>query len=159
MREVVRVKLQPETWNLERLVDVTADVLRRLQPAPYMDHLGCELVAATPGSATVRFDVRPEHGRSSAPPSELAAHGGTLASLVDITASAALITVLAEDEGRTTVDLSIHYLAPARGTLTAVGSVRRRGGRTAVLDVEVSDADGVLVAIGRCTFMIIRHDP
>jgi uncharacterized protein (TIGR00369 family) len=130
-------------------------VLTRLQPAPFWDHLGCELVAAVPGAATVRFPNRPEHGRSSNT-GDGSAHGGAIASLVDMTASCALLTTLAPNEGRTTIDLSIHYLAPARGTLTATATVRRRGGRTAVVDVEVLTEEGGLAALGRAVFAVLR---
>ncbi|MGE3449109.1 MAG: PaaI family thioesterase [Microbacteriaceae bacterium] len=130
-------------------------VLDRLQPAPFWDHLGCTLTGAEPGRATVRFPNRPEHGRSSNT-GDGTAHGGAIASLVDMAASCALLTVLAEDESRTTIDLTIHYLAPGRGTLNAIATVRRRGGRTAVIDIEVAGGDGSLIALGRAVFAIVK---
>jgi uncharacterized protein (TIGR00369 family) len=129
-------------------------VLDRLQPAPFWDHLGCTLLAAEPGRATVRFPNRPEHGRSSNT-GDGTAHGGAIASLVDMAASCALLTVLAEQEGRTTIDLAVHFLAPGRGELTAAATVRRRGGRTAVIDIEVAGSDERLVALGRAVFAIL----
>jgi acyl-CoA thioesterase len=129
-------------------------VLQRLQPAPYWDHLGCTLLDAEPGKATVRFPNRPEHGRSSNT-GDGTAHGGAVASLVDMAASCALLTVLAEHESRTTIDLSVHFLAPARGELTATAAVRRRGGRTAVIDIEVLAGDGQVAALGRAVFAIL----
>jgi acyl-CoA thioesterase len=131
-------------------------VLDRLQPAPFWDHLGCTLLAAEPGRAVVRFPIRLEHGRSSNT-GDGTAHGGAIASLVDMAASCALLTVLAESESRTTIDLSVHYLAPARGELTATATVRRRGGRTAVIDIDVIDGDETLIALGRAVFAIIKE--
>jgi len=130
-------------------------VLRRLQPAPFWDHLGCELVDAAEGRVTVRVPNRPEHGRSSNT-GDGSAHGGAIASLVDMAASCALLTVLGPDEGRTTIDLAVHYLAPARGALTATATARRRGGRTAFIDVEVADDDGTFAAVGRTVFALLR---
>lgn len=130
-------------------------VLARLRPAPFWDHIGCTLLAAGHGSATVRFPNRPEHGRSSNT-GDGSAHGGAIASLIDMAAACALLTVLAEHESRTTLDLSVHYLAPARGELTATATVRRRGGRTAVIDVEVVAGDGSLCALGRTVFAVLR---
>jgi uncharacterized protein (TIGR00369 family) len=130
-------------------------VLARLQPAPFWDHLGCTLLAAAAGSATVRFPNGPEHGRSSNT-GDGAAHGGAIASLVDMAASCAVLTLIGEEERRTTVDLSVHYLAAAKGALTATATVRRRGGRTVVLDVEVLAADGTLAALGRTVFAVSR---
>ena len=130
-------------------------VLARLQPAPFWDHLGCELLSAASGSASVRFANRPEHGRSSNS-GDGSAHGGAIASLVDMAASCALLTLLASEEGRTTIDLTVHYLAPGKGELTATAVVRRRGGRTAVIDVEVNSGDGALAALGRTVFAVLR---
>lgn len=47
--------------------------------------------------------------------------------------------------------VDINFLAPAHlgDTLTAVGHARHRGGRSGVYDIEVSNADGKLVAVFR----------
>ena len=103
----------------------------------------------------MRFLVQPRHGRSSNT-GDGSAHGGAIASLVDMAASCALLTVLGPDEGRTTIDLAVHYLAPARGDLRAEASVRRRGGRTAVIDVEITGEDSEIAALGRATFAVLR---
>ena len=132
-----------------------AAILRRLHPAPFWEHLGCEILGAGEGCATVRLANRPEFGRSGGT-GDGTAHGGIVASLIDATASCALITLLTEVEGRTTIDLTVHYLAPAQGDLTATATVRRRGGRTAVIDIDAFSASGELVAIGRATFAILR---
>ena len=133
-----------------------AGVMARLTPAPFWEHLGCELVAAGAGTATVRLRSREEFGRSGGS-GDGTAHGGIVASLIDATASCALITLLSPEEGRTTVDLTVHYLAPATGDLSATATVRRRGGRTAVIDIEAFGANGELAAIGRATFAILRR--
>ena len=138
--------------NDAALVD---SVIARLQPAPFWDHLGCTLLAATTGSATVRFPNRPEHGRSTNS-GDGSAHGGAIASLIDMASSCALLTTLAEHESRTTIDLAVHYVAPARGKLTAIATIRRRGGRTAFIDVEVLAEDGSLAALGRTVFAVLR---
>lgn len=135
----------------ETLADL---VLRRLQPAPFWDHVGAELVEATAGGAVVRVPLRPEFGRSGQAGGP--AHGGIVATAADMAASCALITTLEEDEGRATIDLAVHYLAPSDGDLLAKAVVRRRGGRTAVVDVEVS-AGSEMTALARATFAITRQ--
>lgn len=80
-----------------------------------------------------------------------------MASLADAAAAAALVTVLHEGEGRTTIDLMIHFLAPLHGEVTAEARVRRRGGRTAIIDVELSGEDGEIGAIARATFAILKR--
>lgn len=134
--------------------DLVGAVMQRLRPAPFWDALGVELAEAAPGRATIRMPVRPDMGRSSNT-GDGSAHGGVIASLADMAASCALITTLAPGEGRTTIDLNVHFLAPARGTLTAEGHIRRRGGRTAVIDIEITDGEGALVAVGRATFAVL----
>lgn len=134
--------------------DLAAAITRRLQPAPFWDDLGCTLVEAAPGRSVVNVTVQARHGRSSNT-GDGSAHGGFIAAVIDMTSSCALLSLLAPEEGRTTIDLSVHFLAPAYGTLRAEGNVRRRGGRTAVIDVEVTGSDGVLAAVGRTTFAIL----
>ena len=128
-------------------------VMARLNPAPFWESLGAELVTAGGGSASVLLRSRPEFGRSGGN-GDGTAHGGVVAAAIDMAASCALITLLADGEGRTTIDLTVHYLAPARGDITAKATVRRRGGRTAVIDIEAETEDG-LVALGRATFAIL----
>lgn len=127
-------------------------MLRRLQPAPFWDHLGAELLEVAEGEAAVRIPSRPEFGRSGNS-GDGTLHGGLVASALDMAASCALLTVLLPEEGRATVDLTVHYLAPARAAIVATASVRRRGKRTAVIDVEAT-SEGTLVALGRATFAI-----
>ncbi len=134
--------------------EAIAAVLRRLDPAPFWDHVGARLVEAGDGRAVVHIPGRPEFGRSGGV-GDGTAHGGIVATAIDMAASCSLITVLAEDEGRTTIDLSVHYLAPARGDLKATATVRRRGGRTAIIDIEL-ECGGELAALGRATFAILR---
>ncbi len=76
-------------------------------------------------------------------------HGGALASIVDSAAVFALVAVTGR--GAPTVNLRVDYLKPAVGDLTVVGRLRRIGRTVGVTDVEVFDADGGLVALGRAT--------
>ncbi|GEM_PF-854941 len=134
-----------------------AELLARVGARPFVDHLGAVFVHAEPGLVQMRLPWRTEHCRSGLQlGDEPSLHGGAAASLADAAASAALVTVLREGEGRTTIDLMIHYLAPLRGEVTAVARVRRRGGRTAIIDVELTGEDRELGAIARATFAIRR---
>lgn len=133
-----------------------AALLERIGARPFVERLGCAFTHAEPGCVRVRLPWRPEHSRSGLNPGdEPALHGGAAATLADIAASAALVTVLRDGEGRTTIDLAIHYLAPLRGDVVAEARLRRRGGRVAVVDVELTGADGTLGAIARGAFAIL----
>jgi uncharacterized protein (TIGR00369 family) len=88
-----------------------------------------------------------------APPVERAAgtfqyHGGVIASLIDIAGDFALIAVLGH--GVPTINLRVDYLRPAANTdLIAIARVRKSGRSIGVVDIDVSDLGGRLIALGR----------
>jgi uncharacterized protein (TIGR00369 family) len=153
----------PEEDNVagtQATVNLTERVLARMGVRPFVDHLGCELIDATPGRAQVRLPWRPPYSRSGVAPGGIPSlHGGAAAALADITASYALMTLLAEGEMRTTIDLSIQYLAPVYGDAVAEAFVRRRGKRTAFIDIEIRDGQGEVAALARATFAILPPSP
>ena len=75
-------------------------------------------------------------------------HGGVIASLIDIAGDFALIAVLGH--GVPTINFRVDYLRPAvNGDLVARARVRKAGRTIAVVDVDVDDGGGRLVAVGR----------
>jgi uncharacterized protein (TIGR00369 family) len=83
-------------------------------------------------------------------------HGGALATLADTAAMAAAWATdeVPEQVAGATVSLSIDYLAPARGDLTAEAHVIRRGGRTVFVRVEVLDAARAPVAAAQAVYRL-----
>ncbi len=78
-------------------------------------------------------------------------HGGAIAALIDITGDFALGMLVGG--GVPTINLRIDYLKPAVGdALKATARVRRAGKTVAVIDIDVFDEKGGLVAIGRGTY-------
>ncbi len=78
-------------------------------------------------------------------------HGGAIAGLIDTAGDFALVILLGG--GVPTINLRIDYLRPATGAaLLAVASVRRAGRTIGVVDVDVTDPEGRLVAIGRGSY-------
>lgn len=58
-----------------------------------------------------------------------------------------------------TIQMDMHYLAPARGKhLIGKGHVQKMGKRVAFSDGEVKDEKGKMVAIARCTIMIVENE-
>lgn len=84
-------------------------------------------------------------------------HGGAIASLVDIAATAACWasrTVKPASRG-TTVGFTIHYLAPARGQdLLADARVIQRGSSICFVEVEVLGSDATLVSRATVTYKL-----
>jgi uncharacterized protein (TIGR00369 family) len=75
-------------------------------------------------------------------------HGGVVASIVDIAGDYAVAVALGGPVP--TISLAVDYLRPATGaTLRVVGTCRRAGRTVSLADVEVFDAEGRLVALGR----------
>lgn len=74
-------------------------------------------------------------------------HGGALASLIDVAGDFGIALVLGG--GVPTINLRVDYLRPAIGDVTATATVRRAGRTIGVADIDVTDAQDRLVAVGR----------
>lgn len=77
-------------------------------------------------------------------------HGGPIAAAIDITGDYALAMLIGNP--LPTIHLSVDYLRPATGRLTLVARVRRRGKTVGVVDVEVLNESGALLAVGRASY-------
>lgn len=77
-------------------------------------------------------------------------HGGPIAAAIDVTGDYALAMLI----GRPlpTINFGVDYLRPATGRLTLVARVRRRGKTVGVVDVDVLNESGGLLAVGRATY-------
>lgn len=75
-------------------------------------------------------------------------HGGAIASLIDTAEDFALVMALGGSVP--TINFRVDDLRPAHGQrLVAAAKVRRAGRTVGVADVDVLDAEGKLVAVGR----------
>ncbi len=84
-------------------------------------------------------------------------HGGAIASLVDVAATAACWASPSVDAGArgTTIGFAINYLNAGRGQdLVATAEVIQRGRAISVCDVHVRGADGSLVARATVTYKL-----
>ena len=122
----------------------------RLSHSPFIDFLGLMVTKADPTQQEVSMtlSMRPEfeRGRGSGQ-----WHGGPIAAVIDTVGDYALVMML----GRPlpTINFRVDYLRPAMtASLTATARVRRAGRSVGVVDVEVTDAKGALVAIGRASY-------
>ncbi len=78
-------------------------------------------------------------------------HGGPLAAVIDTVGDYAL--VMSVGRPLPTINFRVDYLRPAMNTaLTATARVRRAGRSVGVVDVDVTDSTGNLVAIGRASY-------
>lgn len=132
---------------------VKPDALR-FDHSPFMRFLGPELVRAAKGVVEVRLPFREEFLRRDG--SDWL-HGGVISALADIVGDYAVITEVGT--GVPTIDLRVDYLRPARrGDLMATGRTVRVGRTVSVADVEIRDAGGALVAVGRGVYASPRPE-
>lgn len=81
-------------------------------------------------------------------------HGGIHALLLDGAMGRCVGRTLEPGQTCATVQLSIQYLAPAEGRITAVGRIVRRGRTLAFMEAECAREDGTVVARAHGTWTI-----
>ena len=118
-----------------------------LAESPFHSVLGLQLESLEPAAQTVaiRCNFGAQLERS---PGTGQYHGGVIASLIDIAGDFALIAVLGH--GVPTINFRVDYLRPAlKGGLIARAHVRKSGRTVGVVDIDVEDEGGRLIAVGR----------
>ena len=83
-------------------------------------------------------------------------HGGAIASVMDAAAYWAVFPQVENGMGLTTVEIKVNFLAPAqKGKLIAKGRCIRLGKTLALVDAEIRNNEGGLVAHGTATMMVV----
>jgi uncharacterized protein (TIGR00369 family) len=121
-----------------------------LAESPFQQLLGLSLEAydRAAQSVAIRCAFSPRVERA---PGTGQFHGGVIASLIDIAGDYALIGVLGH--GVPTINFRVDYLRPAFSTdLIAHARVRKAGKTIGVVDVDVEDSAGRLIAVGRGSY-------
>jgi len=110
--------------------------------SPFYRHLNLELVAFSDKGCFMTMKIEDKHLNINGK-----VHGGAIASLADSACSLALATVIRDGEFMATQNLDVNYIAPAgKGVLKARGWVVHRGRSTAILEADIFDASGNLIA-------------
>lgn len=125
-------------------------IQQKLAHSPFIDFLQLEVLSADAAREEVvmRAPLRPEfeRGRGSGQ-----WHGGPIASVIDTVGDYALVMLLGR--GLPTINFRVDYLRPAVNTaLIVTARVRRNGRSVGVVDVDVANEAGALVAIGRACY-------
>jgi uncharacterized protein (TIGR00369 family) len=127
-----------------------ADIQEMLDASPFIAFMNLEVVSADAETETVvmKMPLRPEFERRAGTGQF---HGGPIAALIDTAGDYAV--VLKSGGGVPTINFRVDYLRPASNTTLTATAVARRIGRTvAVVDIDVTDDNGKLCAIGRGTY-------
>jgi uncharacterized protein (TIGR00369 family) len=122
----------------------------RLAKSTFIDFMGLIVLSADPEKEQVvmRAPMRPEFERLKGSGQW---HGGPMAAVIDTVGDYALVMQL----GRPlpTINFRVDYLRPAINTdLVVTATVRRNGKTVGVVDVDVCNEAGVLLAVGRATY-------
>jgi 1,4-dihydroxy-2-naphthoyl-CoA hydrolase len=111
--------------------------------APFTGFLGMEIVSASPDEVRSRLAWSADKCTAGG-----MLHGGALMSLADSAGGfLAFLNLPAEAKGTATIESKTNFLGPIRGGyVNAVSRALHRGRRTIVIDTELYDDDGKLVA-------------
>ena len=138
------------------LLDVARRMIAGEIPAPPIAHtIGFTMTAIEKGRARFEMDALPE--RHANPMGTL--HGGVLCDIADGAMGMAFASTLEQGESFTTLELKMNYLKPVwRAHLIAEGRVIKRGRDVGLVECDVTDQDGALVAHATSTCMVLRGD-
>ena len=107
------------------------------------------------GTVAVALDYRDELARA---PDDKSFHGGVIATLIDVAGHAAVAVKIGKMAP--TIDLRIDYLRPSIGeSIVARARLLKVGRMLARVDVDVTDAQGRLIAVGRGSFSTALEPP
>ena len=126
-----------------------------IPPAPIAKTLGFTMTAIGDGAS--RFEMDADPARHANPMGTL--HGGVLCDLADGAMGMAFASTLADGESFTTLELKINYLKPVwRAHLVADARVVKRGRDVGLVECDVLDEQGALVARTMSTCMVLRGE-
>jgi uncharacterized protein (TIGR00369 family) len=126
-----------------------------IPPPPVGKTIGFRIAEIGPDVAT--FEMEADMTRHANPMGTM--HGGVLCDLSDGAMGMAWASELDEGESFTTLELKINYLKPVwKGRLRAQARVIKRGKTVGLVNCDVSDENGDLVAHVTSTVMTLRGD-
>jgi uncharacterized protein (TIGR00369 family) len=122
------------------------------EPPPVAKLIGFELVSVDLGRAVFELQAGWQHAN---PMGTL--HGGILCDVADAAIGVAMATTLEDDESFTSLDLTVKFLKPVwNARLRATGQLVKRTRSLGLLECEVTDDGGSLVARVYSTCMVLR---
>jgi uncharacterized protein (TIGR00369 family) len=127
-----------------------AQLQEKLAASPCIEFMKLEVLSADPeqGEVVMRAPLRPEFERVRGTGQW---HGGPIASVIDTVGDYALVMLIGH--GLPTINFRVDYLRPAVNTALIVKARIVRNGRSVgVVDVEVANEKGVVVAVGRACY-------
>jgi uncharacterized protein (TIGR00369 family) len=129
-------------------------VAGELPDPPIAQLLGLRVISVLPGESHLELDAGSQHAN---PMGTL--HGGVLCDLADLAMGAAYASTLGREETFTTLELKINFLRPVwREKLFAAGKIVNRGRTIGMVECEITDSQGRLVAKSTSTCMTLQKE-
>ncbi|TGE28024.1 PaaI family thioesterase [Hymenobacter metallicola] len=126
-------------------------IRRKLERQHFMHLIGADLTSVEPGRVVFELTLEQRHLQNLG-----FAHGGLVATMADLAAGFAAVTLVPDGTGVVTAELKTTYLRPGTGrTLRAVGWVLKPGRRLHFCEAEVW-CDEVLVAKASATMAVVE---
>ncbi|HXZ10919.1 MAG TPA: PaaI family thioesterase [Candidatus Sulfotelmatobacter sp.] len=123
-------------------------------PAPVQQLIGFHLKSVRQGESMFEMETSSKHAN---PMGTL--HGGILCDIADAAMGVAFASTLDHGESFTTLELKINFLRPVwNENIRAVGKVVKRGKTVGLIECDVTNAKGDLVARAVSTCMVLRGD-
>lgn len=139
----------------ETMLDRMEKTISGELPDPPISRLiGLRLISILPGESHLELEAGPQHAN---PMGTL--HGGVLCDLADLAMGCAYASNLGREETFTTMELKINFLRPVwKEKLCAVGKVVNRGRTVGMVECEITDSQGRLVAKSASTCMTLQKE-
>ncbi|HLB62878.1 MAG TPA: PaaI family thioesterase [Actinomycetota bacterium] len=126
-------------------------IAERVGASAFHRWAGLEVLRVAPGEVDVALDIGDHHLNLIG-----LLHGGMIATVADTAMGLAMRTLVPAGSSHVTVQLNVHYVAPARkGRVVGEGRVVKSGRRMGVAQARVLDDGGRLLATGSATFFLV----
>ena len=134
--------------------DLEIRIRRKLERQHFMHLVGADLTVITPGRVEAELKLQQQHQQQRG-----FAHGGLVATMADLVAGFAAVTLIPDAYGLVTADLRVSYLHPGVGQrLRAIGWVLKAGRRLHFCEAEVW-CDELLIAKASATMAVVEPMP
>lgn len=136
-------------------MDNGLEAMRAMSKHTMGEWMGIELVEVGPKRVVATMPVRPAVHQ----PFGLL-HGGASVALAETVASiGGWMNVDQATQGAVGLEINANHLRAMReGTVTAVAEPLHVGGRTQVWEVKITNEDGKLVCVSRCTLAVVSRE-
>jgi uncharacterized protein (TIGR00369 family) len=139
---------------MSKLQDLLAKVRAGEVHVPVAKLIGFHVTSLEPGKAVVEFEAGEQHAN---PMGTL--HGGVLCDIADAAMGMAYAANLGDGETFTTLELKINFLKPVwNARLRATGEVVKQGHTVGLVECDILDDGGSLVARASSTCLTLRGD-